>query len=142
MEIREPKTSEEIDRYYELRWRVLRQPLGMPRGSEKDELESVSTHMIAVDKGHVVGVGRMHFNSRREAQVRYMAVDDSWKGKGAGKGILDVLEGVAAKGGAEKIVLNSRHNATSFYRKCGYHNVGKMFEYIGIAHQKMFKTLI
>lgn len=142
MEIREPRTKEELDRYYDLRWRVLRQPLGMPRGSEKDELESVSTHMVAVDKGRVVGVGRVHFNSRREAQVRYMAVDDSWKGKGVGKGILDALERVAAKGGAEKIVLNSRGSATVFYRKCGYHTVGEMFVYLGIEHQKMLKTLI
>ena len=36
---RPPQSAEEFAAYYELRWRVLREPWSLPRGSERDELE-------------------------------------------------------------------------------------------------------
>ncbi|MBI5355624.1 MAG: GNAT family N-acetyltransferase [Candidatus Aenigmarchaeota archaeon] len=141
MKIVEPKTKEDFGKYYELRWRVLRMPLGMPRGSERDELENSSAHVMAVDNGLVVGVGRVHLNSKNEAQIRYMAVDSEKRGKGTGKRILNELERVAARLGAENIILNARVDAIDFYKRYGYQTVGERFLYIGIEHQKMEKVV-
>ena len=37
VEIRSPKTTDEWQEYYDLRYRVLRQPWNQPRGSERNE---------------------------------------------------------------------------------------------------------
>ena len=76
MEIIEPDTAEDYRQYYELRWKILRAPWKQPRGSERDSLDDDSTHLMLVDPARVVtGVGRLHFNNIREAQIRYMAIE-------------------------------------------------------------------
>ena len=44
MQVIEPKSDQEWAKYYQLRWKLLRKPLGFDRGSEKDDLEDVSIH--------------------------------------------------------------------------------------------------
>ncbi len=74
IEIRAPKTKKEQEEYYNLRWEILRKPWNQPKGSEKDEYENDAIHIAAFVNGKIIGVGRIHFNSKEEAQIRYMAV--------------------------------------------------------------------
>ena len=65
-----PDTPELWDAYYDLRWRLLREPWQQPRGSEKDELEKEAYHCIAIDEhGSVIGVGRIHKQTEFIAQI-------------------------------------------------------------------------
>ncbi|MBS7629078.1 GNAT family N-acetyltransferase [Candidatus Bathyarchaeota archaeon] len=142
VEIKEPKTAEEFEKYYELRWRVLREPWGQPPGSEKDDLEGEATHIVALIGGEIIGVGRIHFNSNIEAQIRYMAVENHYREMGVGSMILKRLEDVARVRGARRIVLNAREEAVKFYRKHGYEVVGDagtLFD--SIRHWRMIKNL-
>jgi predicted GNAT family N-acyltransferase len=142
MKVREPKTQEEYEKYYDLRWRILRKPWNQPEGSEKDDLEKQSIHLIACEKGKPLGVGRVHFNSSKEAQIRYMAVEEDLQGKGVGAMILKALEKSAERKGADRIVLNARQSAVGFYKKHGYRIVGKAHTLFGvIPHYKMRKNL-
>src|SRR6266699_2981788 len=89
----EPRTVQEWESYFDLRWRVLREPWDQPRGTERDDLDAESFHLMLRDSsGAVVAVGRLHLNSPFEGQVRYMAVDESCRGHGLGSRILSVLE--------------------------------------------------
>src|SRR5207248_6380568 len=89
----EPRTTQEWESYFDLRWRVLRKPWGQARGSERDDLDAESFHLLARDAaGTVVGVGRLHLNSPSEAQVRYMAIDETFRDRGVGSRILSGLE--------------------------------------------------
>jgi ribosomal protein S18 acetylase RimI-like enzyme len=142
MKAREPKTKKEYERYYDLRWRILREPWNQPRGSEKDELEGQSIHLMACEKGKPVGVGRVHFNSSKEAQIRYMAVEEGLQGKGVGTIILRELEKSAKRKAADHIILNARESAVGFYKKHGYRIVGKAHTLFRvIPHYKMRKKL-
>src|SRR5690242_7663242 len=68
-----PRSKIDWEKYYDLRWRVLRAPWNQPRGSEKDDREAESQHlMILGPNAEAVAAGRLHFNSAAEAQVRYM----------------------------------------------------------------------
>src|SRR5712691_13327512 len=88
-----PETDIDRDRYFDLRWRVLRAPWQQPRGSERDEREDESIHlMIRGTNGAALAVGRLHLNSPVEAQVRFMAVDPRWQGRGLGSTVLRELE--------------------------------------------------
>ena len=120
MKVRKPRTKEEYQKYYDLRWRILRKPWQQPRGSEKDNLEGQSIHLMACEKGKLLGVGRVHFNSSKEAQIRYMAVEEGVQGKGVGTIILKELEKSAIKKGANHTILNARESAVGFYKKQGY----------------------
>jgi N-acetylglutamate synthase-like GNAT family acetyltransferase len=142
MEIRSPKTVGEFKQYYELRWQLLRKPWKQPKGSEKDDKEDEAFHIIAKEKDNIIGVGRLHFNSEDEAQVRYMAVDKESQGKGVGSRILKELEGIAEKNGAKRIVLNARESAIEFYKKNNYKIIKKGHTLFGsIRHYKMSKSL-
>jgi ribosomal protein S18 acetylase RimI-like enzyme len=142
MKIVEPKTEQEFAKYYDLRWRILRAPWGQPPGSEKDELEDESIHLMACQTGIVLGVIRAHFKKPHIAQIRYMAVDDKYQGKGIGSKLLKEIEKrIKAKGGRQ-IVLNAREVAVEFYEERGYEIVGKAHMLYGtIEHFKMAKLL-
>lgn len=138
-----PVTDLDWERYYDLRWRVLRKPWSQPRGSERDDLDRQSFHLMLRDhSGAVVAIGRLHLNSPEEAQVRYMAVDESWRGRGLGRRILEGLEQQARAQSLKSIVLNSREEAINFYVKHGYQVEGPAETLFGeIRHVRMRKDL-
>jgi len=142
MKVGKPRTKKEYQKYYDLRWRILRKRWNQPMGSEKDELEGQSIHLMACEKGQHLGVGRVHFSSSKEAQIRYMAVEEGLQGKGIGTIILKELEKSAKRKGANHIILNARESAVGFYKKQGYRIVGKASTLFRvIPHYKMRKKL-
>jgi GNAT superfamily N-acetyltransferase len=142
LEVREPRMQEEWDAYYDLRWRILREPWHQPRGSERDEYEADAVHVIALCGRKLAGVGRAHLNSAGEAQIRYMAVEPESQGRGIGGAMLQKLESRAVEKGARVFVLNARDVAVPFYTKHGYVVDGpaeSLFECI--PHWRMSKHL-
>lgn len=141
--IRSPETDSDWEAYYNCRWELLRKPWDKPRGSEKDDKDADAYHVMVVDDDdNTIGVGRVHFNSPSEAQVRYMAVKDEWQCNGIGSLILTKLEQYSKDKGAAKIMLYARENAIDFYLKRGYFNQGPAHNLYGeIPHLFMTKTL-
>jgi ribosomal protein S18 acetylase RimI-like enzyme len=138
-----PTTTYERDRYFDLRWRVLREPWQQPRGSERDDREDGSIHlMIRATNGDALAVGRLHLNSPVEAQVRFMAVDPRWQGRGLGSTVLRELERRARAAGATSVVLNAREPAQRFYDRHGYRVEGPADTlFSGMVHVRMRKQL-
>jgi ribosomal protein S18 acetylase RimI-like enzyme len=117
-----PQSPADLDRYFDLRWRVLRAPWNQPRGSERDTREDESVHMmIRSEAGAALAVGRLHLNSPVEAQVRFMAVDPDAQNRQLGSTLLRALEARARDAGAKYLVLNARSTALRFYERHGYH---------------------
>jgi ribosomal protein S18 acetylase RimI-like enzyme len=143
MIITQPTTEKDFELYYDLRWRLLRKPWNQPKGGEKDELEEHSIHIMVCNDDRIpVGVGRAHFNSPEEAQIRYMAVEENLQGKGIGTIILNELEKRIMEKGAKYIVLNARDIAIKFYEKHGYKIIKEahvLFD--AIPHYKMIKEI-
>jgi predicted GNAT family N-acyltransferase len=143
IQITTPQTPKDFASYYDLRWRVLRGPWDQPRGSERDDQEAEAVHVMARDEaGRIVGVGRGHFNTPTEAQIRYMAVEEDLRSGGIGGLILAELELRLRERGAETIVLNAREQAVPFYQRHGYTITGPTHALFGvIPHFKMAKRL-
>jgi N-acetylglutamate synthase-like GNAT family acetyltransferase len=141
--LREPSTLAEWDSYFDLRWRILRDPWGQPRGTERDSLEANAFHLMIVDAhGSALAVGRLHSNTPHEAQVRYMAVDPAYQQSGLGRKILEGLEDRARCQGAKRIILNARDNAVGFYARSGYEAIGPGETLFGqVRHIRMSKSL-
>lgn len=141
-----PSTSQQWDDYFDLRWRVLRAPCDQLSGSERDDFDESSdrvSHVAAYTAARqLVGVGRIHFNSDDEAQIRYMAVEAEYRGQGIGLSIVNQLETFASERGARQIVLNARAEVVDFYERLGYRVIGPgptMFD--DVRHQRMAKNL-
>lgn len=144
--IKAPETPEEWEQYYDLRWRMLRQPWQQALGSEKDELEDESIHRMGVIKKNknqqIIAVGRLHFILNNKAQIRYMAVDESFRLKGIGEKILQSLEEAALQKKINVIELNARESSVTFYQANQYKIIEPAHTlYEKIKHFKMEKTL-
>lgn len=142
IELREPRGQEELEAYYCLRWKILREPWTQLRETGRDEHEEGAIHLTAWMGKKLVGVGRAHFNSPSEAQIRYMAVEPDYAHHGIGSLILAELEAGVKAAGAESVVLNARDTAVGFYRKHHY-KITKQSELLfnSIPHWEMKKLL-
>ncbi|MBT3756535.1 MAG: GNAT family N-acetyltransferase [Candidatus Cloacimonetes bacterium] len=120
IEIREPKTKLEFEKYYDLRWWILRKPWNQPKGSEQDEMDEDSIHVMAINGEKVIGCGRGHLNSKVQSQIRYMAVEKEYRGHGVGSRLLQALEKKIFEAGAKKIILKAREKAVPLYERHGY----------------------
>ena len=143
MEVRSPETETEFRVYYDLRWRVLREPWGQPLGSERDEHDVTATHVAGYDEAkRLVCVGRLHAVGTDVGQVRYMAVKESLRGRGLGQAVLDEIERLAKQQGMRTIVLDAREEVAGFYLRNGYVATGDGHTLFGeVRHTKMEKSL-
>ena len=140
---RSPKTALEFEQYYQLRWKILRQPWGQALGSERDSLEQESIHRMIIDENNkVLAVGRLAKSSQFTGQIRFVAVSEEAQDLGLGQQMMKALEFEAQKLGITALTLNARENALSMYQKLGYTSHG--FSHLlfdEIKHFAMSKVL-
>lgn len=142
LEVRSPRTQEEFESYYDLRYLVLRKPWGKEKGSEKDEMESSTFHAALFDGDQILAVGRLQINDPETGQVRYMAVHPTQQNKGLGALVLKYLEKKAFELRLKTLILQAREEATNFYLRNGYYVKEKSFlMYESIQHYLMEKNL-
>jgi predicted GNAT family N-acyltransferase len=122
-----PDTQAEWEQYYKLRYDVLRKPWDQPLGSEKDENEETSIHLFALMDEVPAGVCRIQYNSSKQAQIRFMGVDEKFRGHKIGHALLEKAENIVHESGHNEIVLQARENAVKFYESAGYSIVEKSF---------------
>jgi len=145
--IKEPKSKKDIDAYYFFRWKILRKPFGQLLGSEKDDYEKKSFHLMMVNKSNdILAIGRIHIVNNESnplaAQIRYMAVKNKCERLGFGTMILKSLEKYAIDNNIKIIFLNSRESAIKFYKKNGYQIINKAHTLYGtIKHWSMQKKI-
>ena len=138
-----PTNQKEYKEYDLFRWKILRKPIGKDISSLKDKFEESAYHLIGIKDKKIIACGRLHFNNKDEAQIRYMAVSKDLQGFGIGKQILDLLEKNAKKNNAKRIILNARDHAIGFYKISGYKTEKKYNgSDTGIPHTTMKKNII
>jgi predicted GNAT family N-acyltransferase len=110
----------------------------VPATLEWDGIDPDCIHVLAVDDGgHAIGCGRL----LPDGHVGRMAVRASWRGRGVGQAILDVLISRARARGDVRVVLNAQTHATPFYERAGFVASGPEFDEAGIPHREMTLAL-
>lgn len=124
--IKAPQTREDYKAYYHLRYQVLREPIGLVRGTEKDDYEPISQHFMAIDSSNqeVVGVVKLFERTPGVGQFSHLAVSSAYQHQGVGKMLLQTVESRAKEMGFATLGTMTRLNATSFYEKFGYRITG------------------
>lgn len=87
--------------------------------------ESVRDFIVAIDEetNEIIGCGGLHILWSDLAEIRSLAVHPDYKGKGAGKGIVDYLVGEGKELGLGRIFALTYQQV--FFEKCGFHVVQK-----------------
>lgn len=133
IKIKSPVTREEFKQYYDLRYKVLREPWGQARGTEKDDYEPISQHFMAVEDttGELLGVVKVFEKEPGVAWVSHLAVAPQHQNKGVGKLLMDYVENLARQQGYKTIGCMSRLNTTKYFEKMGYKVAGMPSHYFG-----------
>lgn len=142
IEIRSPKTDKEWQEYYDLRYRILREPWNQPRGSERNDGDETGIHLAIIESNKIMAIARLDQSNQFESQVRFVAVEFNLQGIGFGRLIMEACEKVAIGRGDNKMILHAREVALNFYKSLNYKLVEKSHLLFGeIQHYLMEKDL-
>jgi GNAT superfamily N-acetyltransferase len=119
----------------DLRYRLLRQPLGMVMDTRRD---GDCLYIVACEADRVIGVVALDLVTRR---LRQMAVDSHLQGRGIGRLLVERLELQARSLGYDRVELHARETARGFYERLGYAPVGEPFTEVGLPHIRMTKPM-
>ena len=139
IEIRSPKTDQEWLDYYDLRYRVLRKPLNKPRGSEKNDGDSLGEHFALYENQLLKAIARLDTVEPKISQVRFVAVDSEIQGKGYGKLLMEAVEEKAIKNGNTKMILHARDYAVEFYKKLNYNIIGESYKLFNVLQHYLME---
>ncbi|MBK8619630.1 MAG: GNAT family N-acetyltransferase [Anaerolineales bacterium] len=134
--IKTPSTRDEFKAYYALRYKVLREPWGHPKGTEKDDYEPISEHFMAVDEktGEVLGVIKIYEKTPGVGHISHLAVSPTHQHKGIGKFLIKTAEDRGSERGFKILGAMSRVTATAYFEKQGYHIAGIPTPHLGTIH--------
>lgn len=120
----------------------------VPESLERDADDAQAFHVLAVEKGHAIGTGRLVTMDRAPegeagtwGRVGRMAVLQSHRKGGIGSRLLTALEDEAKRRSFAGIMLHAQVSAMEFYKRHGYVVNGAIFEEAGMPHLEMKKKL-
>ena len=132
----------EYDEAVRLRYKVLREPLGLDYTPEQLALEYQDIHLACFNEQcTILGCLILSEGGEEVLKMRQVAVSPEWQGKGVGRKLVEASEELGRQYNVHKITLNAREVAIPFYSKLAYLTVGEPFEEVGIKHLKMEKYL-
>ena len=142
MEIRVIEMSgPEYPAVYELRDRVLRQPIGLSLDDEDLSRERSEFTLAAFDGEQLLGCVMLRPRPDGEMKLRQMAVYPEFQGRKVGAALVRAAEAFAREKAFEIMSLHARDYAVPFYEKSGYRIEGDGFKEMGIPHHLMLKKL-
>lgn len=133
--------SDEYLKAVNLRYRILREPLGLKFTPEDRIKDSGDIHIGAFQGAELVGTLTLSRISNQEIKMRQVAIEDFVQGKGVGRRLVVASEQFAIINGFQRMLLNARETAVPFYEKLGYLTAPGIFNEVGIPHRKMSKEL-
>ena len=125
----------------DLRYEVLRAPLGMARDTLPTPGERLGPHIVAVQDGAVVGSVSLRPLGAGVGKLYQMAVAPRLQRTGVGQALVERLEQHARFVGLQRIELHAREVARAFYERQGYVVEGAAFVEVGLPHFKMTKQM-
>ncbi len=133
--------SKEYEQIIQLRFNVMREPLGLGFTKEELDKEKDNIHIGAFEDDELLGCCMLTKVDSDTLQLRQMAVKDNLQRKGIGGSILSFAENLSRDKGYRKIMMHARDTAVGFYEKFGYIVTGEPFMEINLPHRIMEKNL-
>ena len=134
--------SREYRQMIDLRYEILRKPLGLSFTEEELDREKNDILIGAFDEERLLACCLLTRIDPVTCKLRQMAVHNSQQGKGIGATMMNFAENVARDRGYKVMAMHARKTATGFYEKLGYRVEGDEFMEVTIPHYLMKKKLI
>ena len=134
--------SKEYQKMVDLRFEILRKPLGLKFAPEELEREKEDILIGAFDDDKILACCLITKVDPLTCKLRQMAVLNSQQGKGIGFTMMNFAENVARDRGYKTMTMHARKTAIGFYEKLGYKITGNEFMEVTIPHFIMQKKLI
>lgn len=136
--------TKEYEQMINLRYNILRKPLGLEFSPEELDKEKHEVLIAAFEDEQMLGccmlVKQPH--DAKVVRLRQMAVLNNLQGKGIGRALIGFAENISRDLGYSRIIMHARKTAVGFYERFGYKVTGDEFEEITIPHFTMEKDLI
>ena len=138
--LRRARDAAERSAAAELRIRVFCDEQGVSREEEIDGRDDDAVHLVAIERGAVVGTCRLLFEGTT-CQLGRLVVQREARRRGIGGRLLALAEKEARAAGSRRILLNAQTRARGVYRAAGYTERGGRFMEAGIEHVRMERAL-
>ncbi len=134
--------SKEYRQMLQLRFHILRKPLGLQFDQNELEKEKNDILIGAFEEEKILGCCLLTRVDHQTVKLRQMAVFNSLQGKGIGATMMNFAENIARDRGFRKLIMHARKTAVGFYEKQGYRVSGTEFIEVTIPHFVMEKNLL
>lgn len=132
----------EYDELIRLRYRVLKEPLGLDFSEEDLSKEFEDTHVALYDDAYqLLACLVLSPETGGQVRMRQVAVLPEKQNSGFGRELVGYSEAWSRRAGFKEMVLHAREQAVPFYEKLGYKKAGKKFTEVGLDHWQMKKSL-
>jgi len=123
-----------------IRKTVFSDEIGISESELFDKFDEVADHFLFVVQENVIGSVRL-IQVENSIKLERMAIYREYRmhdfGYDAIKQIIDYYK----EKSIEKIILDSIYDIRNFYKKCGFTEVGKIFDRVGLPHITMQLSL-
>jgi GNAT superfamily N-acetyltransferase len=134
--------SPEYWRTVDLRYRILREPLGIDFNYSQLAGETKDTHLFTGIGEEIAACLVLTPVSKQEIKMRQVAVHEQYQRIGIGKSMVKYAEQWAIENGFTLMTLHARATAVPFYLNLHYRITGEPFTEVGIPHRMMEKELL
>lgn len=108
---------------------------------EMDTLDDHAMHFILIEKEHdIIGTCRVIINDDT-CKIGRVAIVKEKRSLGYGSFLMKALEQELKAMGFTYLYLDAQLHASSFYKNCGFQEIGDIFIEAGIKHIKMEKNI-
>lgn len=133
--------SPEYTQALQLRYRILRVPLGLEFTPEELEKDKYDIHLGLFEHDKILACITLTRCENKRMKMRQVAVEEASQGKGLGRKLSQAGEKYALENGFEIMFCNARKTAVPFYESMGYKIVSHEFTEVNIPHYTMEKML-
>ncbi|MCA6453145.1 MAG: GNAT family N-acetyltransferase [Chitinophagaceae bacterium] len=133
--------SPEYQQMVDLRFQILRKPLGLSFSEEDLAAELHDILLGCFEDDRLEACCILTKTDPRTVRLRQMAVSSNLQGKGIGRVLMSFAENVARDHGYRRLTMHARKSAIGFYEKNGYRICSDEFLEVTIPHYVMEKEL-
>jgi len=133
--------SKEYQQMVDLRFQILRKPLGLSFSEEDLAAETDDILLGCFEDDSLEACCVLTKTDPKTVRLRQMAVSANLQGKGIGRVLMSFAENVARDHGYRRLTMHARKSALGFYEKNGYRICSDEFNEVTIPHYVMEKEL-